>query len=140
MAIRYSKNWYFPFLLELHNIWVFVPDSTNIQSRLQILSRIPRTFPGRFPFWSGRLSLRFCSKNKSTAGLLGLSQFHFHQSPVSQERFGVARVGLHGQRSASVTYSHTVLHPNSAIPYFVLLPPPGTRTKGWILGGVHKDR
>ena len=36
----------------------------------------------------------FCSKDKSTAGLLGLSQFQFHQSPVSQERFGVTRTGL----------------------------------------------
>ena len=61
-------------------------------------------------------SFVFCSKNKSTAGLLGLSQFQFHQSRVSQERFGVTRVGLHGQRSASVTYSHTIVHPTQPSP------------------------
>ena len=68
-----------------------------------------------YPSFSSFVS---CSKNKSTDGLLGLSQFQFHQSPVSQERFGLARGGLHGQRSASVAYSHTVLHlqPHRASP------------------------
>ena len=95
-AIRYSKNWYFPLLHKLHNIWVFVLDSTNVQcaNSFSYSSDVSRSFP--ILVRSSISSFVFCSKTKSTAGLLGLSQFQFHQSPVSQERFGVTRVGLHG--------------------------------------------